>query len=196
MSRTKKKVLLIVFGSVGAYILTVLFIVFFALMMSSHVDYGSYYNEFVEHKDKVEYFSGTIDEIHLDEKNHKAWISFSWVDVNDYLERYKDTPNYFGNDRNNVFRMPYYENKFDIYGKTFDALMEQGFFDAVDKDTVVTIYTYNRSFDDGYPVVGVSTGDTEYVDFETGFQNWLAMLKQWRDGKKRQSPIKVYNPEN
>ena len=195
MSRTKKKVLLIVFGSIGGVILTVLFIVFFGMMMSSYVDYGSYYNECVRYKDEVEYFSGTVDKIKIDEKKREATISFSWVDVNDYMERYKDSVDRYGRTRN-IFSMPYYSNSFTVYGKTFDMLVESDFFDVVYQDTVVTIHTYRSSPNDGYPIMGVSVGDEEYVSFETGFQNWLDYLQQMSQGRKRQTPIKEYKPEN
>ena len=107
------------------------------------------------------------------------------IDGDDYLDRYKDSLA--------ESRLRHYSNSnFGVYADNYKIIISAGFEDILTEDTVVKIYTHPYSGWHGwtYPVVGIEVGDTVFLDFETGKQNWLNYLKQRYDESRFQTPIK------
>ena len=150
LSKERKIRLLIVGGSVGVLLLLALF-GFFIYLTIFHPDYGRVYNNYVKYQD--EYFS--------------VEVAFNEIK---YIHEYREGYLYVTS--------PTDETYF-VCGSSYYMLIESGFFDNVDEGAVLTIYTHPYIAWDGWvlPVVGIAVGDKEYIDFETGKQNWLDWLK-------------------
>lgn len=186
--KTKHKVLLIVIAGIVLTALLIGGIIFLGWMVLVYADYGEMYNFYAE-TDGYEYFDFTVKYVISREGSNSAYIYIDSIDLDDYYSRYADKyPESWAAEN----RIPYWD-ALRAEGQTYFALLEKGFFDNVEEGTVLTVYTHPKSWwhDWAYPLVGVSIGDEEYLDFETGKQYWLDMLKQWsEDMGFRQTPIK------
>ena len=184
---TKQKVALFVSLGIVAEILTIAAFVFFIYLTMFHVDYGKMYN-FYSTTDGYEYFDITVSKVKMYEDH--AYIDIDSIDTDDYHSRYADK---YKRDVRTNFPYFFYRTSIQITGKTFDTLLESGFFDKVQEGTVLTIYSHPEYWWNGwdYPLIAVSIGDEVYLDFETGKQNWLDWLKcQYEDYRFLQTPIK------
>lgn len=104
------------------------------------------------------------------------------VDAEDYEEHYK-TDECFLLDSTEKWRATlqhYNKEIFVCIEINLKILKENGFFDAVEENTVVTIQTHRYYGWIGwhFPILGVEIGDKTYLDFETGKNNWLNYMKE------------------
>ena len=147
----KQKIATIVVCMIAKGILFVAFFGFFIYLTIFHADFGHVYNAYLKYDD--EYYSAeiTVEKIWQDEKYGTGYLSTTNPRGEGYI----------------------------ICDKTYQMLADSDFFDVVQEGTVITIYTHSYIAWDGWnlPIVGVKVGDKEYVDFQTGKQNWLDWLK-------------------
>ena len=165
--KTKQKVALIVVAGIVGTILTIAAIGFFGYLVLFHCDYGRVYNDYVEYDGSYYSVEITVKEIIGSRDGQSAYL-------------------YVKNPQNSDY-------SYWICGKNYQTLVDSDFFDVVAEDTVITIYSHPYIAWDGWvcPLLGVTVGDQEYLDFETGKQNWLDTLKQLsEDYGFLQTPIK------
>lgn len=82
-------------------------------------------------------------------------------------------------DSTSDIQLSYYKShRFIIVKENRIRLEENGFFEAADKNAVITIKTHPYICWDGwsFPVVSVEMEGVCYLDFETGKENWLNYL--------------------
>ena len=184
MKQSTRLKIVIPICAVIALLLLVGAIVFGALYMT-HVDWGKIYNYYLDDSPfEYQYFYATIYDVHLS-KGGDCLLFKVKIDSDDYLARYKGP-----RDEDNL--RDYSTHSLAVYTDSYEKIKLLGFEDVVTEETVVKIYTHTYDGWHGwlYPVVGIEVGDTVFLDFETGKQNWLNYLKQRYDESRFQTPIK------
>ena len=170
---TRQKVAFFVCLGIVANILTIAGIGLFAYLTMFHCDYGRVYNDYLKYDD--DYCTREV-----------AVGDFEYFEKYDVGCLHAKCP----------IDNSYYVESYQICGSVFRMLEESDFFDVVGEDTVITIITHPYIAWDGWscPVVGITVGDTEYLDFETGKKNWLDWLKvRSAEYGFLQTPIKEQN---
>lgn len=110
--------------------------------------------------------TGTISHIAYSDEKDVLYYGFSDIE-------YHSTPTY-------PYHFEYYG--FKIVGKNFQIVQEQNIDDKIKMGDEVTFVAAPRYFYDGYaiPIVAISIGDEELLEFEEGVANLLGWLDQER----------------
>lgn len=127
--------------------------------------------KYLEYENDYEYFYATVTS--TKEYNGENLWRLS-VDSEDYLERYKDKK--WVNQQ-----LTYYNSGvFRVIEASNNELIRNEFYEALNDNTVITIYTHPYIAWNGwdFPIVGIKIKDKTYLEFEIGKENWLNYIKE------------------
>lgn len=119
---------------------------------------GNYYSQ----KSNYITATGTVSHIAYNDEKDTLYYGFSNVE-------YHSTPAY-------PYHFEYYD--FKIVGKNFEIVQEQNIEEKIEIGNEITFIAAPRYFYDGYaiPIVGISIGNEEILEFNEGVDNLLVYL--------------------